>query len=453
MLVPILMEIGRRFGVRVTLGEFFDAPTIEKIASRIRELSRDRAPQKRFGRRLARTGPEVDAFFDMLRADAVLDPALRLPAGSITEAGDVSNLFITGVTGFVGAYVFNELLQRTRQRFTCLVRATDADEGRERLLKAMKRHDLWDDSFADRFSVVGGELSRPRFGLDARTYARLTDECDAAMHLAAHVNFIYPYRALKAANVDGTHEVVRFCFTGRAKPLHHVSTAAIWPMGSTFRPFREDDDINHGVRLNIGYDDSKWAAEQVVLEARERGLPVTIYRPGEVAGHSVTGRCALDHFMWAIVKGSIQMEAFSEMKSPLDIAPIDYIAAAIAVLSADPRATGGTYHLNNPRPGDPDDIHAILREYGYSFAIQPFDEWVEKLLTSEQLLENALYPFAAILEEFEDENMQLPTCDTTHAQTALAGTGVVCPPVGASLMRKYLDYLVDVGYLNPPARS
>jgi hypothetical protein len=35
----------------------------------------------------------------------------------------------------------------------------------------------------------------------------------------------------------------------------------------------------------------------------------------------------------------------------------------------------------------------------------------------------------------------------------LAGTGVVCPPVGAALMRKYLDYLVNVGYLNPPTRT
>lgn len=451
LLVPILMEIGRRFGVRVTLAEFFDSPTIAKLAARIRELSRDRVPHTRLGRRIARTGPEVDAYFEALRADAVLDPALQLPAGKVDTTGDVSHLFITGVTGFVGAYTFHELLRRTKQRFTCLVRATDADDGRQRLVSAMKRHDLWDDSFAGRFSVVGGELSRPRFGLDAQTYARLTQDCDATMHLAAHVNFIYPYRALKAANVDGTHEVVRFCFSGRPKPLHHVSTAAIWPMGATFR-FREDDDINHGVRLNIGYDDSKWVAEQLVLKARERGLPVTIYRPGEVAGHSATGRCALDHFMWAIVKGSIQMRAFPEMKSPLDIAPIDYIAAAIAVLSADPGAAGGTYHLNNPRPADPDEIHEIAHDYGYPFAVQPFEEWVERLLTSEKLIENALYPFAAILEEFEEENMQLPTCDTARARAALAGTGVVCPPVAAPLIRNYLDYLVDVGYLSPPTR-
>jgi myxalamid-type nonribosomal peptide synthetase MxaA len=82
--------------------------------------------------------------------------------------------------------------------------------------------------------------------------------------------------------------------------------------------------------------------------------------------------------------------------------------------------------------------------------IQTFDEWVAQLLTSEQLLENALYPFAAILEEFEEDNMQLPTCDTTRAQAKLAGTGVECPPVDGALIRKYLDYLINVGYLNPP---
>ena len=53
-------------------------------------------------------------------------------------------------------------------------------------------------------------------------------------------------------------------------------------------------------------------------------------------------------------------------------------------------------------------------------------------------------------EEFEEENMQMPTCDTAHAQAALAGTGVVCPPVTGSLIGRYLDYLAGVGYLTPP---
>ena len=33
-------------------------------------------------------------------------------------------------------------------------------------------------------------------------------------------------------------------------------------------------------KLEDGYSQSKWVAEQLVLKAMERGLPAAIYRPG-----------------------------------------------------------------------------------------------------------------------------------------------------------------------------
>ena len=448
LLAPIMLEIGRRLGLRVTLSEFFDAPTVAKLAARLHELGRYQLAEMRLNRRIVRTGPLIDAHFDELRADAVLDASLEVGDPAVIDE-QARHLFVTGVTGFVGVHVFQELLRRTDARFACMVRCANPSDGIRRIVEAMKREHLWDDSFAGRFDAVPGELTRPRLGISEDEYHRLARSCDSVMHLAAQVNFIYPYRALKAVNVGGVHEVLRFCFADRTKPLHYMSTAAVWPMGAKYR-FREDDDINHGIRLNLGYDESKWVAEHLIGEARQRGLPVTVYRPGEVSGHSVTGRCVLDHFMFAIMKGSFQMKVFPDVKCMMDMAPVDYVAAAFAVLSMDPRAAGGTYHLNNPRPCEPAEILKLGREYGYSYTIEPMEQWVATLLARADLSENALYPFAAVLEEFEEENLQFPVYDTTRACAALAHTGVECPPVAAPLIRRYLDWFIDVGFLEPP---
>jgi amino acid adenylation domain-containing protein/thioester reductase-like protein len=451
LLAPIMLECSRRLGVRVSLGEFFEVPTVARLAARLLEISGAEIHRTLLRERILRTGPQVDAHFDALRRDAALDPALDGAGREGEIAREAREIFITGVTGFVGAHVFHELIRRSDARFHCLCRCADPAEGRRRIAAVMQQHGLWDEAMHARFEVVPGDLGRPRLGLDPATYERLSRGCDAVMHLAAFVNFIYPYRALRQINVGGVHEVIRLCFDGRLKPLHYMSTAAVWPMGAKHR-FREDDDIDQGIRLNLGYDESKWVAEHLVIEARRRGLLATIYRPGEVSGHSVTGRCVLDHFMFAIMKGSIQMRLFPDVKCMMDMAPVDYVAASFAALSQLPASRGKTYHLNNPSPCRPDEILRIAHDYGYPFDLAPMQDWVATLLARDDLSENALYPFTAVLEEFEEENLQFPVYDTTNARAALAGTGVACPPVAAPLLDRYLDWFVEVGYLHPPER-
>lgn len=52
---------------------------------------------------------------------------------------------------------------------------------------------------------------------------------------------------------------------------------------------------------------SKWIAELIVLEARNRGVPVTIFRPGYVTGDSKTGVMNTDDYLVRLLKGCIQL--------------------------------------------------------------------------------------------------------------------------------------------------
>jgi L-aminoadipate-semialdehyde dehydrogenase len=51
----------------------------------------------------------------------------------------------------------------------------------------------------------------------------------------------------------------------------------------------EDDNLEGGKGLTVGYGQSKWVSERLLLEARRRKIPVTITRPGYIVGHSTTG--------------------------------------------------------------------------------------------------------------------------------------------------------------------
>lgn len=51
----------------------------------------------------------------------------------------------------------------------------------------------------------------------------------------------------------------------------------------------EDDDLEAArTDLRVGYGQSKWVSEKLIMEAGKRGLRAHIVRPGYVLGHSQT---------------------------------------------------------------------------------------------------------------------------------------------------------------------
>ena len=55
-----------------------------------------------------------------------------------------------------------------------------------------------------------------------------------------------------------------------------------------------------------GYGQSKWVAEKLVWEAAGRGLPVRVYRPGNISGHSASGASNPRDFLGALIAGSLR---------------------------------------------------------------------------------------------------------------------------------------------------
>ena len=309
-----------------------DATSDEAEQSPIRDLSaphQDRSPSSHRG----------------FEKDAELGPDFVV-GDTRSEISDPSAVFLTGATGFLGAFLLAKLLRDTKATIHCLVRGADARAARARLDDVLLQYQAPIAEYGDRVRVWAGDLGRPRLGLDASQWDELADSIDVAYHAGALVNFAFPYSDLKPVNVDGTREVLSLA-ARHGVPVHHFSTIGVFPPSEPDRLVRYAEEDVPSPSLLMGYATSKWVAEQVVREAGRRGLSVTIYRIGEVIGHTQTGVCRLEADLFGLVLKAIRkMRATSDrFKAAGAIVPVDYVVDAIAYLSRQQWSSGRTFHL------------------------------------------------------------------------------------------------------------
>ena len=457
LMTQLMVEVRQAFGITFSLRELFAASSLSKFALLVDEISHRQAAQSAgpAARSVNRSAEWARQRMAFLAREAELPAYIAPRRGLLYQPSPLERVLLTGATGFLGTYLLSRILTHTRAELTCLVRAKRGQDGRQRIEDQVRKYGLWVESPAwrqawqTRLHVVEGDVTLPRLGLESAVYERLARETDAIFNGAAHVNFIYPYEALRATNVLGLHELLQFAFYQRIKPVHHLSTAAIWPMGAQFT-FYENDPIEHNALLNLGYDEAKWTGEKVLLNAAERGLPLARYRPGEVGGDSLTGRCVTDHFLVACVKGFLQFGAFPQMDIQVDVAPVDYVAQAMVHLAFERNPLGRAFHLTNPEPHPMREALDYLRALGYRFEELPFSRLRDQLVNSSGFAGNALFAYQAALEEMDDVSMQLPGYDTRAARRELSGSGISCPPADVQLFGVYLRYLQQSGFIPLP---
>jgi myxalamid-type nonribosomal peptide synthetase MxaA len=448
--VDLIDRVRKAFQVELTVRDFFGATTVAELAKVVRTIRRD--------------GPSAFAAVDVagLDADAALDPAMQ-PAGPAPDLADEpGNIFLTGATGFLGAFLLAELLERTRARVHCLVRPRDEEEAARKLRRKLESFLLWREEFADRIVVVPGDLSLPRFGLGEREFEALTRGIDVIFHSGAWVNLLYPYRTLAGANVSGTREVVRLAMAGRAKPLHHVSTVSVFSsVAEELDVVREDARLEDVKRLYGGYAQTKWVAERLVMSARDRGLPVCIYRPHRVTGHSRTGAWNADDLVCRVVKACVQLGIVPDLEAEVEMVPVDYVSRAIVHLSRQSGSVGKAFNLVNPHTVPLSELIAWIRSIGYRLEVLPHAEWQARTFeAARHAPENALYPIAHLVSERvadeltslreEMRSLRLPRFDCRNALAGLAGTSIACPAVDPPLLARSFAYLVRSGVLVPP---
>ncbi|MCM2281567.1 MAG: NAD-dependent epimerase/dehydratase family protein [Bdellovibrionaceae bacterium] len=182
-------------------------------------------------------------------------------------------VLVTGATGFLGGWLVRRLVQDRHE--VRIIRRRNSD-----------------------LSELEGLALEMRDG-DVTNVQSLVEACadvDTVFHLAGLIAYRRADReAMDRINIEGTRNVINACEKMRVRKLVHLSSVSA--IGASFdgkTPLNEDSPYNLH-HLDLGYFETKHAAENLVREAAQQGRvdavminPSTIYGAGDAKKGSRT---------------------------------------------------------------------------------------------------------------------------------------------------------------------
>ncbi|WP_328883905.1 thioester reductase domain-containing protein [Streptomyces sp. NBC_00299] len=308
---------------------------------------------------------------NQILADLAL--ADRLPFTASPDPLPPRRILLTGATGFLGSHMLLDLLRHSDAHVYCLVRAADEEAATSRLGDALKSYSLpWSSEVRRRITVLPGDMRDPHLGLSDDLWNTLAQELDSVVGVAAAVDFLRGYQSLRSSNVLGALTLAELAATGRPKPLHHISSIAVFNEVG-IPSMGEDDPFAHIDRLIAGYDQTKWAAEVALRRARDHGLVVTALRPGGIGGHSKTGAYNPQDLSSGLISAFGRFRTVPAFRY-LNAAPVDWVSRVAVAAICEPDAWGFDYNLTGV-PNTLDDVVQDMALGGMHVRVQDWDEW------------------------------------------------------------------------------
>jgi NAD(P)-dependent dehydrogenase (short-subunit alcohol dehydrogenase family) len=337
---------------------------------------------------------------------------------------------VTGGTGFIGRHLLRQLAAREDATIHVLVRERSVDK-----LEVL--------GLGPRVRPLAGDITRTGLGVSE---AALPDLRGAEVfHLAAVYDLEADEESSRLANVEGTRQVVAFANRIEAARLHHMSSIAV--AGARFKGRFTEDMFDEGQHLDHPYYQTKFEAEKVVRD--ESRVPFRVYRPGIVIGSSETGeadRVDGPYYTFKLIQRlRSALPPWTPLLGfeggPLNLVPVDFVARAVAHIASRPGLDGQTFHVVDPSPlsvGDTTNefcraAHApqfTLRVDRRAFGLLPkglgdmLSGWPMMRVLRDQLLQGVRIPQAAV--SYVNNRA---TFAADRAQSALAGSGIQCPPL------------------------
>jgi len=375
-----------------------------------------------------------------LLSHVTLPDDLDAPAPGVI-ADRPERILLTGATGYLGAYLLAALLERSKATIVCLVRAADAPAGLARIQANLARYELTAD--LSRVEVVTGAVEAPRLGLSEPAWQALAGDIDAIVDAAADVNFMSPLSRLLPINVGGPLNLLRLAGAVRPKPLHLSSSYSVFNEASYDGVARvtEEPLVGEGRGFRGGYPASKWIAERVGDLARDRGWNVTMHRLGYLWGDARTGRSKPSDALTLNVRACLVMGQAQDVDFLMHITPVDFAAAAITEIALAPAHANGHFHTLTEAPIKWRTFVEGMRENGYPVELTPFAAWHKAL--HGVLATHREFMALALAGSFDPErtaqaNISKMRFDGARLRSALAASGVACPPLDRQLIGTYV---------------
>jgi formyltetrahydrofolate-dependent phosphoribosylglycinamide formyltransferase len=454
----------------VPLGLIFKEPTIGGLAKEIEKLKAGEASISKDGEPSQNEPNYAEDAKSLMQTHLAKSYSRR----AAFNEDEQLTIFVTGGTGFLGAFLIRDLLQRKGTQVIVHVRAKDEAGAMSRLIANLEGHGCFREVYRSRLSVVVGDLAQDRLGLSEQSWINVCQQADAVIHNGAVVHWVFPYAQMRAANVLGTLSAIALCEQGKEKTFTFVSSTSVLDTEYFVREsdrlialgqdgILESDDLQGSAKgLGTGYGQSKWVGEALTREAGRRGLSGCVVRPGYIVGDTVSGVTNTDDFLIRLVKGCIQVGAYPNIHNPVNMVPVDHVARVVAACALNPPTDQlSVAHVTGHPRSRFADFLGLLSHFGFNVQQQDYLQWKNALEAHvESSKENALYPLLHFVTEDLPSSTKAPEMDDQNAREALkkdirytgedvsAGRGVQEAEMGVALA-----FLVQIGFLQPPTQD
>ncbi|TFK71908.1 alpha-aminoadipate reductase Lys1p [Pluteus cervinus] len=478
----LIFEIRKVFLVNAPLGLIFEEPTIQGLVSAVDALRNAdfgleyKPPTGASGGLTVPGGPPPTKPTTAVEyGQDYLDLLPRLRNTYSSPDADFASrnltIFLTGATGFLGAFTLHDLLSRPQvAKVICLVRGSDVQKATDRLKEGSSDRGVWEEEWltSKRLEIVTGDLGLDLFGLSQEDWSRIAAEADVVLHNGAFVHWVYPYERLRSANVLSTMAAIELAATDKPKNLvfvsstsaidavHYVQLSESLVQGhSDYRGVPESDDLEAAKSvLKTGYGQTKWVSEKLLFEAGRRGLAGHIIRPGYIVGDSKSAVTNTDDFIWRLVKGCVQLGLVPDINNTINMVPVDSVArcTALAAVAPLPDAHLSVLHITAQPLPTFNGMLESLALYGYATKKCEYLLWRRKLEQHVmEVQDNALFPLLHFVLDDLPTSTKAPELDNTNTRALLdRNSQHLEMTVSEDLMGLYIAWLVGANFLEAP---
>lgn len=363
-------------------------------------------------------------------------------------------ILLTGATGFLGAYILNELINQEETEIYCLVRTKNYVSAAERL-KTLMVHYFSDSAtgLEEKVHVLEGDLEKEQLGLSKDSYQELLDKIDCMIHCAADVRHYGAKNSNYQTNVKGTERLLALAEMKKGMSFHYISTISI---GNELTYLIEQGQI-HEERFHLGemidndYLESKYQSECMVYKAMDKGIPAVIYRVGNLVGNSKDGIFQTNiesNAFYNLIKGIVQLHAAPDDKSFIELTPVDYAAKAITTLVMGQKTYGGIYHICNPKPIRFLDFITLMQSLAYPIAILNKERFREYLYSNMEDQNHAQWSSCILMayEPSDDSDIEM-TYDCRKTIETLTNYSITCPEINRNFISSLFEYMISVDFI------
>ncbi|KAI8666078.1 Alpha-aminoadipate reductase [Fusarium keratoplasticum] len=467
----LLLNIRKSLGADITIGVLYANPSLRGLGSQVDRLRSGQA---------ATVDKAVDTVYSESFDELIntLDDKYQSADPDALSPSSGATFFLTGATGFLGAYLVKEILGRENTKLIAHIRgAKGLDFAKDRLTRSLKGYGLWQDSWAERIECVLGDLSKPRLGLDDASWKHVTETADAVVHNAAYVHWIARYEQMMRPNVLSTIDAMKLCNEGKPKLFSFVSSTSTLDTDHYVKLSHEqtatgrgavleaDDMQGSRVGLGTGYGQTKWVSEQLVREAGKRGLRGAVVRPGYILGSRENGVSNTDDFLIRLCKGCVQLGARPLIINSVNAVPVDHVARVVIASALNPLPGVNVVHVTAHPRLRMNEFLSALEYYGYKVPEVDYEEWKTQLeefvsagSTEKDQEQSALMPLFHMATSNLPSTTRAPELDDRNAVAVLkadadrwtgvddsAGEGITREDIG-----RYLRFLAEIKFMPLP---